>query len=271
MRTYLLPLLLLTWWGSPLAAQPNCEAYKAQGDLTKYAACQQSEKTRFYYQFSKEYQEILDTALAIDPTFAHAYRAKSTAYLKSGDFVTWKELIDNAVTYDTLDNIGYRGWCRFQFFRDYQGAIADIEYLESTIPGIIGFSANGDYNLRFVKGLCYRGLGDVDAAISVMKNCLARPKYYVEKYDYLHLGAAYLDRGDYDLAEKYLNLQLENYDIAECRYYLAFLAKQKRDEEQFNVHKEKALALHKTGYKIADPYVEYLDQVGIGTIEALRY
>ena len=56
------------------------------GDSLKYEACKETENAQGYYQFSKEFQTVMDNAIEIDPTFAYAYRAKSVAYLKSGDF-----------------------------------------------------------------------------------------------------------------------------------------------------------------------------------------
>ena len=60
-------------------------------------ACIEAEKTEKLYQFQREFQETLDNSIKICPNFAYAYREKSTAYLKSGDFLTWKKLIDKAV------------------------------------------------------------------------------------------------------------------------------------------------------------------------------
>lgn len=47
-------------------AQPVCSVYKANGELSKYKACVKAEEAGNYYQFTREYQEILDEALAID-------------------------------------------------------------------------------------------------------------------------------------------------------------------------------------------------------------
>ena len=105
-------------------SQPNCNAFLYYGDSLRYKACKVAEKREGYYQFSKEYQAALDEAIAIDPGFAYAYEAKSTAYLKSGDFVSWIQLMDKAVA---------RGWCRYHFFKDYVGGIRDIERLDSLI------------------------------------------------------------------------------------------------------------------------------------------
>src|SRR5690554_7574083 len=71
--------------------QPNCNWYKYNGEMKKYEACLAAEKSAGHYQFSKEFQLALDNAIEIDSTWAYAYRAKSTAYLKSGDFIRSEE------------------------------------------------------------------------------------------------------------------------------------------------------------------------------------
>ena len=93
-------LLVFLFIVSSVSAQPNCETYKYYGETLKYEACKKAMEIKGKYQFSKEYQEVLDESLKIDPTFDYAYWAKSIAYLKSGDFITWKKLIDKAVVYN---------------------------------------------------------------------------------------------------------------------------------------------------------------------------
>ncbi|MGL4629976.1 MAG: hypothetical protein ACRCVT_02125, partial [Leadbetterella sp.] len=119
MRNLLYICLLLPFY---LYSQPNCKAFLYNKDTLQYKACMYVESAPDHYQFKREMHEILDSSLKICPYFAYAYRGKSTAYLKSGDFVTWKKWIDKAVEYDWNSNLGYRGWCRYQFFRDYNGA-----------------------------------------------------------------------------------------------------------------------------------------------------
>jgi len=102
-------LSIIVYSFSNVYAQPNCEAYLYYKDTLKYKACKKTEQIEGLYQFSKEYQQILDEAIAIDPTFAYAYNRKSVAYLKSGDFITWKALTDKAVQYDPLEYLGHRG------------------------------------------------------------------------------------------------------------------------------------------------------------------
>ncbi|MEM6297445.1 MAG: hypothetical protein AAF740_02025, partial [Bacteroidota bacterium] len=192
MKYFVLSILLFSY--STSFAQPNCEAFKYLGDTLKYEACKKSMDRRGHYQFSREYQTALDESLAIDSTFDFAYKAKSIAYLKSGYFVTWKKLIDKAVEYNPKEHLGYRGWCRYQFFRDYEGAIRDIERLDSLVDHDIGQCQTGTYHLNVAKGLCYKGIGEKERAIAIIEEQirLGEAEKFVGAYDYLHLGVLYL-------------------------------------------------------------------------------
>jgi tetratricopeptide (TPR) repeat protein len=171
-----------------ISSAQNCNAFLYQKDTLQYQACLIAEDAYQYYQYSREYQEILDKAIEKCPHFSYAYRNKSTAYLKSGDFITWKYLIDKAVEYAFRENIGYRGWCKFQFFRDYQGAIDDIESLEAVSKGNIGYSAGGHYHLKVAKALCYKQLGDTNKAIHYGA-IYADTTLKISVFDHLHLAS----------------------------------------------------------------------------------
>ena len=137
--------LIITLMVLPLSGgAQNCNAFLYAKDTLQYEACVIAEERDGHYQYSREFQEALDKAIEKCPYFSYAYLHKSVAYLKSGDFVTWKTLIDKAVELNTKENLGYRGWCRYQFFRDYRGAIVDIELLDSLISYDIGHSAGGE-------------------------------------------------------------------------------------------------------------------------------
>jgi len=69
-----------------------------------------------------------------------------------------KKMIDKAVELDPEKYLGYRGWCRLQFLRDYKGAIKDIEELKSLVSYDIGACQTGDYHLNIVLTLCYQKL-----------------------------------------------------------------------------------------------------------------
>lgn len=260
--------LILCFMALKLLAQPNCNAYLYYGDSLKYKACVVAEKRQGHYQFSKEYQQALDEALAIDPTFAFAYEAKSTAYLKSGDFVTWFQLMNKAVAIDPKEHLPYRGWCRYQFFRDYEGAIQDIERLDSLSKYDIGYSVNAEYHLHIARALCYKFMGQKQKAISIIEEQLNTSGYAPGLFDYLHLGVLYWEVNDLAKAETSFKKQEVINDIAENRYYLArvYLSKQNevKAKELLQIAKEK----YSKESRMTDPYTVHADKIYMEDIES---
>lgn len=251
----------------PIYAQVNCEAYKYSGDEQKYKACKAAERRSGHYQFSRFYQQALDDALAIDSSFTFAYQAKSTAYLKSGDFITWKALMDKAVAYDPVEHLYYRGWCRYQFFRDYKGAIEDIELLDSLIDYDIGFSQNGDYHLHIARALCYKALGKPQKAIEIIETQFKNEEHYAGKFDYLHLGVLYLETGNYQKAIENLQKQEKENDLAENRYYIALAYKQIGVQNLYQENLQLALEKYKGNLRMSDPYSDPMDKIYLADIE----
>lgn len=261
MKTIIFVLLPIFAFSQP----PNCNVFLYNKDTIQYTACKSVEHIP-YYQYAREYQEKLDKAIEICPYFAYAYKAKSTAYLKSGDFIQWKKLIDKAVSLDA-SYIGYRGWCRYQFFRDYVGAIKDIEYLESKKKSHqIGYSAGGEYHLIVAKAMCYSVLGQKEKAISILENLYADSTYRVGSYDYYQLGVTYFQIKDYDNAEKYLRKQVDIYDIAENKYFLAKIAKIKGKLDLYENLKSDAIRLYTSKKYLFDQYTEHFNKVYLSTI-----
>lgn len=262
-------LLILLLSVSSLFAQPSCEAYKHYGDTLKYKACNKAMEINAHSQFSKEYQTVLDESLAIDPTFDYAYWAKSIAYLKSGDFVTWKELIDKAVKYNPKEHLGYRGWCRYQFFRDYKGAIKDIEKLDSLVEDDIGHSQNGTYHLNIAKGLCYKAIGEKAKAIKIIEGQikLNEQEDFVGPYDYLHLGGLYLETEKIEKAIELFKKQSEYNNLAENHYYLALAYLNLEKETEYKSCLEKAKELYIGERKMSDSYTNPMDKIYLENIE----
>lgn len=261
-------ILLSIFSVSIAVAQPNCEAFKYYGDTLKYEACKKAMEIKGHYQFSQQYQTILDESLAIDSTFDYAYWAKSIAYLKSGDFLTWKKLIDMAVSYNPAEHLGYRGWCRYQFFNDYKGAIEDIEKLDSLVNYNIGHSQNGTYHLNIAKGLCYKALGEKQKAIDIIESQikLNEEENFAGPFDYLHLGVLYLETKQFEKAIELFKKQSESNELAENQYYLALTYKELRDLEAYTGSLEKAKELYVAGRIMSDPYSNPMDKIYLNTI-----
>jgi tetratricopeptide (TPR) repeat protein len=266
MKNFILACIFLSL---TFAFTQNCEAYKYQGDTSKYKACIIAKERAGHYQFSKAYQTAMDQALEIDSTYAYAYFGKSVAYLKSGDFMTWKALIDKAVFYDPEQHLWYRGWCRFQFFRDYKGAIQDIEEFDRLVDDDIGQSQNGVYHLNIAKGLCYKGIGEYSKAIEILEKQIQinEKDSYVGAYDYLHLGVLYLESRQFQKAVDTFNKQSEANELAENQYYLAlaYLELDKRAQYRSGLEQAKKLYLEKK--RMYDSYTTPMDKIYLKDIE----
>ena len=99
-----------------LKSQINCSVFESPNCKE---ACELVKKAE-QYQGLNYSQMAFDEAIKLCPSFDYAYREKSVPYLKRGDFVTWKKLIDKAVELNPKQNLGYRGWCQYQFLRNFQ-------------------------------------------------------------------------------------------------------------------------------------------------------
>jgi len=245
----------------------NCEAFKYYGDTLQYEACKFIENSGRHYQFSKAYQEKYDKAISICPYFATAFHAKSVAYLKSGDFLTWKTLIDKAVELKPNDYLGYRGWCRYQFFRDYKGAIADFERLDSLVDYNIGYSTGGEYQLNIAKAVCYKAIGQKEKAIEIIEKQLNDKDHLLGMYDYFHLGVLYLEAGEFRKAIDILALQAKENELAEVHFYTALCHKELNQIELYIKHLEIAKKLYLEGRKTFDPYTYIYDKIYLKEIE----
>ena len=249
-----------------MLSQPNCNAFLYQGDTLQYKACKLAETAEKYYQFSREFQEIYDEALKISPNFAYAYREKSTAYLKSGDFLTWKKLIDKAADLDFGMNLGYRAWCRYQFFRDYKGAINDIEKLDSLTNYDIGYSQNGDYHLNITKGICYSALNQKQKAIKIFNKQLNTKNYTSGLFDYYQLGVTYYEIKEYKKALQSFEKQSVINEFAENAFYKSKIYKTLKKQNEYKKYKNSALQLFKENKKLFDPYTHHFNNVYYETI-----
>ena len=248
-------------------SQPNCNVYKMNDDQPCYEACVTATESEAG-QGTKSSQMQFDKAIELCPAFDHAYFEKAVPYLKRGDFVTWRNLMDKAVELNPTQHLGYRGWCRYQFLRDYRGAIRDLEKLDSLLEYDIGYSINGDYHLNIAKALCYKAIGQKSKAITIIENQLAQEGYTPMPYDYLHLGVLKMETGDADGAIEYLkkSITLNDY-LAEPYYYLGLIYKEHNLTKDFRANMEKANTYYLKGYKRFDPYTHPMDKIYLSDIE----
>jgi tetratricopeptide (TPR) repeat protein len=268
MKIFLSTVCCFTFSILSLKAQ-NCNFYLYQGDTCRYEACKIGEQCHIHYQYSKEFQEICDEGIIRCPEYAPAYSHKSTAYLKSGDFVTWEYLMGKAVELAPKDYLAYRGWCRYSFFLDYQGAIDDLERLESLIGYETGYSAEGDYHLQVARALCYKGLGNKEKAISLLEDYFEKSNGDGRLYNYLHLGVLYIETGQIAKAKICMEKQLAINPLAEAHYYMALIHKAENDINAAKTQIQLAKTQYDAGLRMRHDYTHHMDKVYLVQINAL--
>lgn len=268
-RLISLILILLPVFHKAPPARPNCEMYEK--DSPCYQACQESYKAIQYPQGSRNSQIHFDKAIDLCETFAYAYHEKAVPYLKRGDFVTWRQLMDKAVDLEPEERLGYRGWCRYQFLRDYQGAIDDIERLDALADYDIGYAQNGDCHLIVAKALAYKGLGQLDKAVKIMEDFVNDPDFYALPFDLLHLAVMYMEQGNLSKAITTLKAQNEvNPQLADNYYYLAkayrTLGKKALALQNIN----ECIGLYDRGLYRKDAYTTPMDAISRAAVESLK-
>jgi tetratricopeptide (TPR) repeat protein len=252
-------------------SQANCTVFK---DSSHIKACRLYNAADSFPQGSALSQHYLDSAIHICPDYANAWREISVPYLKRGDFPTWRNYIDKAVTLQPRLYLGVRGWCRYKFLHDFEGALQDLQQLDTLTSGEPGPSGDGSYNLYIVMALCERGLGNYDAAFHYfalgIDSVRARQgPIWVGFYDYVHRAVLRMKQGDYRGALNDLDLQMEKTDkYAETAYYrgLAFAALGRTKEARAALQKARALFIT-DGYHFSDVYCEVQDEVYLEDID----
>lgn len=251
---------MMLLWSSNLLAPPNCEVFKA--DAACYEACREAMMAIRYPQGSYKSQRHFDQSLELCPDFAYSYMEKAVPFLKRGLFIEWKAMIDKAVELAPTEYLGYRGWCRLQFLRDYEGAIKDIERLKSLVSYDIGYCQTGDYHLDIVLALCYKHLGDYEKARQLFLEHTSAENYSEGYFDFYHFGVLEFETGHYEKALEYWDRQIEISDyLAETYYFKALAYKALNQPKEYTTNLEKALNYYQAGNIRMDTYTEPMDKI----------
>ncbi len=261
----LIVVLTIFCFSFELCSQPNCELLKDNTDC--YNSCEKAWKAIRYKQGSFKSQELFNQSIDLCPSFAYSYMEKGVPYLKRGHFVEWKKLIDRAVQLSPIEYLGYRGWCRLQFLRDYIGAIEDIEELKRIMIYDVGYCQNGNYHLEVALGLCYKELGELERAKTIIHTHLKTYKSSPGLYDYYHIGVIEYELGNYEQAIELLEKQLDYYELAEVYFYLALANKQVNRMDEYFIALDKSEQLYLNSISMYDNYTEPIDKIYLSDIQ----
>jgi tetratricopeptide (TPR) repeat protein len=180
--------------------------------------------------------------------------------------------MDKAVELNPLEYLSIRAWCRYKFLRDYNGTLSDLTRLYK-LNGSLGYSNDGDYDLRIVEALCHRELGNINESIKLLNDYFSKKESGLENlgvgvYDYLHMGVTLLKAARSQEAISYLERQITEYkELPDTYYYLGLCYRRLGDSQKAEQSFLQAKSLFTKGYKRYDTYTESLDKVYLSDVE----
>lgn len=257
-RSIILSLILCTVAGTGYA-QVNCLIYT---DSAHKKACELYNRADSFAQGSYKSQLYMDSAIRICPDFSYAWRELGVPYLKRGDFYTWRTYIDMAVALNPADYLIIRGWCRFKFVRDYEGALEDLQYADTLPKYLLPRSGDGYWNIYTMMALCHQQLNNYPQALKYFNLALDSVivKYGYDQTDmfgYLYRAVLKIQMADYNGALADLELQekrCNNY--VEIPYYRGMAWQGLHQQEKALQQFREAARVYNEGYHFSDPYCE---------------
>jgi hypothetical protein len=227
-----------------------------------------------YPQGSPDNMNLIEMAIEADPKNSAALRELSVPYLKRGLPHEWKPLFDKAVDVDPVSWQGWRGYLKLFFYRDYEGAIQDLNATDTLTPNFTDYPQS--MSVDYLRGLAHLGLKNYPAAKTWMSKYinevtanLGEPWVDVNAFLYRGLINEHLDENDSAFQDLVTHLKYYN-NSADGHYHLARIELKKGNIAAANDHAANALPLFKKGYYMSVNYVETFEQIYLSDIENLQ-
>jgi len=213
-------------------------------------------------------QKLFDILIYQYPDYSDAYFEKSVAFNKRGDYERGFKILDKAVEIDDDVHLGYRGYMKLRFLRDYNAALIDFKRLDSLTPDFV--DAPWGENIDFLRGECYFGMKDYQKAIeSFNLNVKNHKEDWVDIQTFVYLGICEYKLENYEKAISEFQRALKQSDkTCEAHFYLAKVYVELKDFKKARNHILKAE--ESIDYKRDDSYKEFLNEIYISEIIALK-
>ena len=218
---------------------------------------------------------ILDSIVALDSTNCDAVRELSVAYLKRGLMKEWKPLFDKAVECDSKIWVPWRGYLYFQFYRDYEKAIADFDASDTLTPNFT--DAPQGHSVDYWRGLAYLGLKDYENSIKYLDHYInevteENGEDWAEPTAFLYRGIAHYENKNSEAALKDFDKMIfYNRDkTADGSYYKALILFEENKYEEAKKELNTALENFNLGYYNNHHYTEALKQIYIQDLNNLE-
>lgn len=214
-------------------------------------------KADSFSQGGREYHFWLDSAIKVYPRNGWAYQKKSVGYTKQGDIAKAFEMLDKACQY-APEELGYRGWLKLYWYRDYEGAIEDLEKFDALTPNTTDYPWGE--NLYYLTALAKKQMGQYEAAIKDFDKCITetstlRGEKWVDSKAFLYRGISKTHLQDTQGAMRDFDTALSYYDSsAEIYYQKGLLFAQQAKKKEACSCFQKSLTYFQQGYRYEEKY-----------------
>lgn len=204
-------------------------------------------------------QKMFNRLTSQYPDYSNAYFEQSVAFNKYGNHAKGFELLNQAVDIDPELHLGYRGYMKLRFLRDFDGALMDFEKLDILTPNIV--DAPWGENIDFLKGECYFGKKEYNKAIESFNLTIKNEKEdWAEVQTFVYLGLCEYELGNYEKAVSEFKRALSQSEhICEANFGLAKTYEKLEELTLAKVHLDKAEK--DIAYKRENEYNEYLNEI----------
>ncbi|MHC9089904.1 tetratricopeptide repeat protein [Tenacibaculum sp. IMCC1] len=205
-----------------------------------------------------------EKAIEYDKENSDAWKERSVAYNKAGDFEKGFEYLNKAVNLDPKLHLGYRGWIRLRKMRDFDKALEDFDRLDSLTPNFV--DAPWGEDIDFLRGECYFGKKHYQKAIETFNRSIKNQKEdWADVHSFVYLGLSEYELGNYKKSiiefkrslKQSENIPESYFGMAKAYQKLGLFEKAKESilKAESNIH-----------YKRDDVYNEFLNEIYISEI-----
>ena len=271
---YCLSLSILTIILSSCIELSNETFHKLSIDERRKLSADYTQLAKRLETGSPKYMRILEKAIRINPDNDLAWRELSLPYLYSGMTSEWHKHIQKAIDLNPEAWQGWRGYDKIFYFRDYSGALFDLDVTDTLTKNKVDYLQNT--SVDYLRGLCYFGLENWEKSIEYFNKFVEDERIkvgdkFIDETAFLYLGIIDIENGRFQDAIKQLQRGFKYEDgFAEFHYYLALIYCELGATKQAKEEIEKSkLKFEEENYRRAYRY-ENIRQLYLDDIEDLE-
>ena len=199
------------------------------------------------------------------PDYSDAFFERSVPFNKRGEYHTGFYYLNKAVDLEPKKHLGYRGYMKLRFLRDYEGALKDLDRLDSLTPKVV--DAPWGENIDFLRGECHYGLGNYAKALEYFNLSVENQGAdWADIQTIVYQGLCYYELANYANAKASFEDALSQYDkTPEAHFGLGRTLLQMGD----TINARKALNATKVNIALKrdDHYKEFLNEIYLVDIQ----